>query len=121
MSETEEALLDEFSKAELAKIGVDYLKHISTLASGSIVVIATFLDKFPHPKFKPALICAVCALCLSLMFCCVGMLELLLYGAKSAARTLHLEKAIKRSFVFGIQAFTAGIFFIGLFAIFNLV
>jgi ABC-type proline/glycine betaine transport system permease subunit len=38
---------------ERFKLTVDYLKHLTTLSSGSIVLIATFLNKFaPHPTWR---------------------------------------------------------------------
>lgn len=36
-----------------SKIYFDYVKHLSTLATGSIILEVTFLEKvFPHPRWK---------------------------------------------------------------------
>jgi hypothetical protein len=42
---------------ESYKVWTDYLKHLSTLGTGSIVLISTFLEKIsPHPIGKSAVI-----------------------------------------------------------------
>ena len=45
---------------EATKIGADYLKHVSTLSTGSVVLIATLLEKVaPHPLWKATIIIAL--------------------------------------------------------------
>ena len=62
-SETEKLIL------ERLKLEVDALKHISTLATGTIVIIATFLDKLPKPLEQPLnLVIAVGAMLTCLLF-----------------------------------------------------
>ena len=47
---------------EFYKFVADYLKHITTLATGSIVLVVTFLEKvFPSPVAKPAVMVALVA------------------------------------------------------------
>ena len=43
----------ESKEPEYAKTYFEYLRHLTTLATGSIVLEIAFLDKaFPHPKWK---------------------------------------------------------------------
>lgn len=40
---------------ELNAVWSDYFKHLTTLSTGAVVLIATFLEKFaPHPHWRPA-------------------------------------------------------------------
>jgi len=42
---------------ELNTVWSDYFKHLTTLSTGAVVLIATFLEKFaPHPHWRPAVI-----------------------------------------------------------------
>jgi hypothetical protein len=42
---------------ELNSVWSDYFKHLTTLSTGAVVLIATFLEKFaPHPHWRPAVI-----------------------------------------------------------------
>ena len=63
-----------FSEMELAKTGIDYPKHLTTLASGSVVILATFIDKLQHPHFKSLMMAAVGTFGVSIMFGCGSML-----------------------------------------------
>jgi hypothetical protein len=45
------------SKVERIKLWVDYFKHLTTLSTGSIVLIATLLEKaMPHARARAAII-----------------------------------------------------------------
>jgi hypothetical protein len=63
-----------FSETELATTGIDYLKHLTTLASGSVVILATFIDKLQHPHSKSLMMAAVGAFGVSMRFGCGSML-----------------------------------------------
>jgi hypothetical protein len=61
----------ERSKFELERIKIqtDLVKHLSTLSAGSIVLIATLIDRLPKPLVeKPYLIRAIICLCACLVF-----------------------------------------------------
>jgi hypothetical protein len=46
-------------RREIDKLEIDYLKHITTLSTGSILLIATFLQKFNAPLWRWALIISI--------------------------------------------------------------
>jgi hypothetical protein len=53
---------------ESAKFWADYLKHTTTLSSGSILLIPTFLEKlFAHPHWKASVVVSLLGLLSSLL------------------------------------------------------
>lgn len=51
----------------------EYLKHLTTLATGSIVLQIAFLEKvFPHPKWKAFMVVSLLAFTLSIIASVVG-------------------------------------------------
>ena len=111
---------DQFTKADKAKVTIEYLKHITTLCSGSIVLLATFIDKFQRPKVKWLLIYAMAGFATSLMTSINGMLGMALYGADATARTPKLDTTLRRSLAVSAWGFLIGIYCVALYAMFNL-
>ena len=57
------------SEFDWIKLRVDSVKHITTLATGTIVLLVTFLDKFPKPlTSRYALIGSVIGMLLCVIF-----------------------------------------------------
>lgn len=57
---TEKAASPENSRLEFHKAFYDYLKHLSTLATGSIVLLAAILEKlFAQPSWKPLVVISI--------------------------------------------------------------
>jgi hypothetical protein len=57
---------------ERTKLAADTVKHISTLATGSIVLVATFMDKVHKPIVTPNLLTiAIGAFMVCLFFCVI--------------------------------------------------
>ena len=55
---------------EKAKLAIDLVKHISTLATGALVIICTFIDKVVRPGVSyVALITSVVSLTCCVMLC----------------------------------------------------
>ncbi len=111
---------DQFTKADKAKVVIDYLKHLTTLSSGSIMVLATFIDKFQHPKVKWLLIYGMTGLAVSLMTSIIGILGMTVYGAEAAKRTSELDNTLRRFLNFSAWGFLTGIYCVAMYAIFNL-
>ena len=62
---------------ESTKLNVDYLKHITTLATGSIILLVTFLDKiFDHPKHTWMIIMVLISLLLTVIFASTSFISL---------------------------------------------
>src|SRR5687768_7184045 len=59
-SRTREESTPDASRLEFHKAFYDYLKHLSTLATGSIVLLAATLEKlFAQPRWKPLVMVSV--------------------------------------------------------------
>lgn len=59
---------DQKDKIEFLKIVIDYLKHTATLSTGSILILATFLEKFlTNPTGKFLIVFALVCFALSII------------------------------------------------------
>lgn len=107
---------DRAGELERAKVAIDVVKHVSTLSTGSIVLIATLLDKFPKPiaaqwQLAAAILC--------LVFCLACCLYYLVYVGVSGN---WKERNTGIGGVVGMLigwSFLVGILFLGIFAIQN--
>ena len=79
---------------EEAKITVDYFKHLTTLSTGSVLLIATFIEKiFTNPSWKPLVAVSVGAFLVSLISA-VGVMSAFVWDphdhsdSSSVSRTL---------------------------------
>ena len=60
--------------AEVTKICIDYLKHLTTLSTGSLILIVTFIEKiFLHPEWKVLVAVAIGALLVSIVSAVLAM------------------------------------------------
>src|SRR4051812_20791051 len=87
---------DKFLDTDFANAGINFTKHIATLASASILVLATSFDKFPHGTLTIVVIpLAIAALSVSLLFSCLTMMAFMAYGAsfenRSPKKVLELK------------------------------
>ena len=74
---------NEGQRFERVKLAVDSVKHITTLATGTIVLLATFSDRLPRPlAFKGYLITAIVS-----MVVCLLASFIYLWGETLAPRT----------------------------------
>jgi len=108
------------TQLERIKIGLDLVKHVSTLAAGSIVLLATFLDKFPRPLLKGDwLTVAVWLLCGCLVCCLVYILNVGI-GRDWGVRTEFDEAIGIISGAFAAATCVAGIISLGIFVMANI-
>jgi hypothetical protein len=111
-------------QVERYKISIDYLKHITTLSTGSIILIATFLEKlFSKPLWKIAVIISLSGFMLS-VFCATVSYSL---GLAFSFPGEHGETPGSVELIGGLfivatwVGFLAGVLSLSLFAIRNLV
>ena len=65
---------DPGGEAEFHKLWADYLKHITTLSTGSILLIATFLEKlFAQPRWKAAVLTSLLGFLASVLGSTIGL------------------------------------------------
>jgi hypothetical protein len=110
---------------EETRLWSDYLKHIATLDSGLIIIMATFLGRFIQPKNNGLVAVSVTNLALSILF--VILTQTILAVAMSVATNdvnkipLRLGKLIY--LIPGLLAFlglAGGLIYLGLFIIANI-
>lgn len=100
----------------------DYLKHLTTLATGSIVLIATFAEKFPRTSsWRWLLSIAMATFLLSVLSSLVCMFFTLSGQRYGDERSPEWEgHTILATFLLSLLALFAGVLSIALFSIRNL-
>ena len=101
---------------ERTKIEIDVVKHLSTLSTGSIVLVTTFLDKLPKPLSEPRLL----RLSLGLFSCSIVTSVLYLLAPWADKKEWrHSASSRKVCFFLAGVAFLGGAVFLAVFARFN--
>lgn len=59
-----------WNELDIYKMEFEYLKYLTTISTGSILLIVAFLEKlFAQPEWKPAIALALCSFVLSIALC----------------------------------------------------
>lgn len=99
------SLKPDWSEIEVYWIEFEYLKHLTTISTGSILLIVAFLEKiFQNPEAKYLVAIALCCFVLSISLCAFSQLTI-------------IEKASERSnliLVKKVQNWTVGLLFAAL-------
>ena len=95
--------------ADQAKLGTDLVQTIATLASGSVVVLATFLGTAAQINDKGILTCGVGLLMACVLSCAI---YLFLFGIATTWR--KAQQPPRRSVYIGISWLVFGTFFGGM-------
>lgn len=100
-----EKLNCDWSEIEIYKLEFEYLKYITTICTGSILLVITFLDKlFEKPELKTAIAISLCSFLVSIIICAFTMASI-------------IEKASEKndlSWRNKVQKFTIGLIFTAL-------
>jgi hypothetical protein len=108
---------------ERHKAFFEYLKHLATLSTGSIVLIATFLEKVSnHPQWKTAVVVSLFGFIVSVI-CSIVYYSLALYyfpGVAELEDGSHWGKAMTFSLVTAWIGMLIGLVSLSIFAIKNL-
>jgi hypothetical protein len=117
---TMEGASKEMYAVEYYKATQDYFKHLTTLSTGSIVLIATFLDRvFAQPKGKFLAILSIIGFVISVIACVIEQ-TITLMDKPGAKRMVWWTTAGGVSIVFAWTGFLLGIISLSIFAIRNL-
>ena len=108
------------NRIEGVKIVYDYLKHLTTLSAGSIVVLATFWGRNPPPAQPTKLVTAslICfVICITLNTLAAGI-----YAGKAEQGDFSVVKGVEKlafifAFAIAMFAFIAAMFCLAIFAI----
>lgn len=109
--------------AESAKMYFEYLRHITTLSTGSIILIATFLEKlFKYPRWKPLVIVSLGGFMVSVLSSVVQYTVMLMTLRKNQVESTKWEILLGLvSLGFTWIGFLIGIISLAIFAIRNLI
>ena len=92
----------DWSEIEIYKLEFEYLKYITTICTGSVLVVITFLEKlFQNPEWKAAIAVSLCSFLLSIIICAFSQASI-------------IEKASEKndlSWRNKVQKFTVGLIF----------
>jgi len=100
----------------------DYVKHLTTLSTGSIVIIATFVDKFSkNSSYRFLLTISFAALTISLLCSMVSMLYTLSYQpyTNDNRNSIWEYKVVRISFMGTISSLVIGLVSLSIFADIN--
>lgn len=109
-------------RIEGAKLFFDTFKHISTLSTGSILLMATFLEKlFQNPVFRGLVVVAFLGFMFAVVWSVVAMTAFAARVNQSVPRDNDkLKKMWRTSVSWAILGFLAGLGAFSLFAVINL-
>jgi hypothetical protein len=102
----------------------DFMKHLATLSTGSIVLLATFLEKlFNNPLWKPLVALALAGFTISILGTVLWQLLSILHVSAARSRRAGLVAPIVTlpTIVAALGGFVVGVGSLALFAIRNLV
>lgn len=104
---------------EGTKLRYDAMKHLTTLSTGSILLIVTFLEKlFATPKWKALIALALISFILSIITAYIAMVQLATLVVR--LRDLRVEKYVIATYVSSIAIFLLGIISLVVFALANI-
>lgn len=64
---------NDWSEIEIYKFEFEYLKYLTTICTGSILIVITFMEKlFKNPEYKPLIAIALCSFLLSTIVCAIS-------------------------------------------------
>jgi hypothetical protein len=107
-------------KQEEFSARTDYLKHITTLSAGSIILIATFLGNvFRAPIWKPAIVIALVGFMVGIIAATVSY-TIVLLNQSSSTKLRWLTKVNFFLVLLILSGFMVGLVGTGIFAIINI-
>lgn len=75
---TEQKSISDWNEIEIYKIEFEYLKHLTTVCTGSILLIVAFLEKlFKQPEWKLFVAIALCCFVISIILCAVAQVAII--------------------------------------------
>lgn len=108
---------------ETAKAQIDYCKHMTTLSTGSIILLATFMEKlFANPCWKPLVVVSFIGFLLSVVSSVTQHTMYVLNGDAFARNVTDWRLTVATIAMIGIWiGFFVGVLSLGVFGIRNLI
>ncbi|MAB61636.1 MAG: hypothetical protein CMK67_00610 [Pseudoalteromonas sp.] len=110
---------------EAGKLYADYLKHITTLAAGSLILLTTLIEKiFSQYDHKWAMVVSLIGLLITILSSMVSFTALAIsyqFWEKGEEPYDWIDSTAGLGFLLAFLAFAVGMSFLGAFAIMNFV
>jgi hypothetical protein len=108
------------AREEGTKLRYDAMKHLTTLSTGSILILVAFLEKlFTSPKWKALIATAFISFVLTIIASYMAMLQFA--TLVSALEKIRGDSPIFRTYIMSLIFFLIGIISLVIFALRNLV
>src|SRR5688500_15628505 len=106
----EKKIGNEKTLLESEKLYFDAMKHLTTLSSGSVLLLATFLEKFSKgPEWRWLLIATFCCFILSIISSVSSMVQSANY-IRYTGQIKRLEKGVRETvYYFSLTTYLLGI------------
>ena len=112
-----------WSEIEIYRIEFEYLKHLTTICTGSILLVVAFLEKlFDKPEWKCSIAIALASFLLSIILCAVAQL-LIIEKVSEKKDIIHRDRVQKCTIGILLSALTTyvlGVIFLTAFGLKNL-
>lgn len=91
---SDENLKTEWNELEIYKLEFEYLKHLTTICTGSILLIVAFLEKlFLQPKWKTLIALALIFFVISISLCAFSQLTII--DKASEKKSIELRNKVQ--------------------------
>jgi len=113
----------DWSEIEIYKLEFEYLKHLTTISTGSILILVAFLDKiFTQPKFKAAIVVSLISFLLSIILCAISQATIIEKASEKDNLTWRnkIQNLTVGLFLFALFSYVIGVISLVVFGIKNL-
>jgi len=113
----------DWSEIEIYKFEFEFLKHLTTICTGSILLVIAFLEKlFNKPEWKYCVAISLVCFILSIISCSIS--QVLIIDKVSEKKNLSLRLSVQNKsigfLIFALICYVVGIFFLAAFGLKNL-
>lgn len=116
-------LISGWNEIEIYKIEFDYLKHLTTVSTGAILLIVAFLEKiFKQPEYKLAVAVSLVCFMITIILCAIAQASII--EKASEKENLEWRNTVQNLtvilFLFALLSFVVGMISLVIFGLKNL-
>jgi len=113
----------DWSEIEIYKLEFEYLKHLTTISTGSILLLVAFLDKiFTRPECKTAIAVSLISFLLSIILCAISQATIIEKASEKDNLTWRnkIQNLTVGLFLFALLSYVIGVISLVVFGLNNL-
>lgn len=113
----------DWSEIEIYRIEFDYLKQLTTICTGSILLVVAFLEKlFCKPQWKYCVAVSLISFMISIVLCAISQALIIekVSERKNLSHRTSMQNWTIGLLLLALLAYVIGIFFLGVFGLKNL-